>query len=330
MCVTVAAQNPYLLNAGTTAFHTGVSVIAPIAERTVLPPRTWDYMLWKDIFVAPIVTNTTVRTIEFPAGNNWVDWWNMTIVYSGNTTITYQTPLEIFPVFFRQGALLPLQVNNSLAGHGDEFSAEYMTLLAAAPALSDRNNQTLEPLLQHDHHHHEQQGAGYTAIREFRQVSQEVRYLTTRNVESSTKSFTLLASAHPRKLILLVRTADLSSQGLESAVDVAKIVDVVDRLNDRPLRQVHQWGAFSKGCGWLLLCQSSQERALGQAVLGSLWRACRHSLQGSGSQHLVVQHTPSGARSLCALFESTCTHIAWSRSRMYQQQYTSCGSVLRQ
>ena len=248
MCVTVAAQNPYLLNAGTTAFHTGVSVIAPIAERTVLPPRTWDYMLWKDIFVAPIVTNTTVRTIEFPAGNNWVDWWNMTIVYSGNTTITYQTPLEIFPVFFRQGALLPLQVNNSLAGHGDEFSAEYMTLLAAAPALSDRNNQTLEPLLQHDHHHHEQQGAGYTAIREFRQVSQEVRYLTTRNVESSTKSFTLLASAHPRKLILLVRTADLSSQGLESAVDVAKIVDVVDRLNDRPLRQVHQWGAFSKGC----------------------------------------------------------------------------------
>jgi len=88
-----------------------------------------------------------------------------------------------------------LQVNNSLAGHGDEFSAEYMTLLAAAPALSDRNNQTLEPLQQHDHHHEQQQGAGYTAIREFRQVSQEVRYLTTRNVESSIKSFTLLASA---------------------------------------------------------------------------------------------------------------------------------------
>ena len=200
----------------------------------MLPPRTWDYMLWKDILVAPIITNNTMRTVEFPAGNNWVDWWNMTIVYSGNTTVNYQTTLETFPVFYRQGALLPLQVNNSLADHGDEFSADYITLLAVAPAVSE--------------HEDDEQQRGYTAIREFRKVSQEVHYITARSADRLTKTFTLLASAHPRKLILLVRTADLSAQGLESAIDVSNILEVVDRVNERPLTQVHRWGAFSKGC----------------------------------------------------------------------------------
>jgi hypothetical protein len=229
-------QNPYLLNAGTTAYNSGISVTKPIAERTALPPPSWDYMLWTDIFVAPIITNTTTRHVQFPAGNNWVDWWNNSIIYQGNTSITYSVPLEIFPVFMRQGAMLPLQVNNSLVNHGDEFSADYITMLVVAPIVSTDNTDIDNAV-----------GAqGYAAIREFRKPSQELRYFTHHDQEQQQLVFSFVGTAHTRKLIVLIRTATLESQ--LAAVNVDKVLVIVDRLTQRVLRKVDQWGAFSKGC----------------------------------------------------------------------------------
>lgn len=75
--------------------------------------------------------NTTTRVITFPsgivhfrvtiAGNNFIDWWNGT-VYTGGSTITYDVPYDQFPVFHRQGSILPLKVTSNCCNHGDENS----------------------------------------------------------------------------------------------------------------------------------------------------------------------------------------------------------------
>lgn len=73
-------MKPYLLTAGSTAFELGISVITPLTDEVVIPyihgyisilsfiffvltPWSWDYMLWKDIYVAPIVEDSLKRFV---------------------------------------------------------------------------------------------------------------------------------------------------------------------------------------------------------------------------------------------------------------------------
>tara|TARA_R110002050_G_scaffold25299_4_gene67450 strand:- start:1609 stop:2028 length:420 start_codon:yes stop_codon:yes gene_type:complete len=54
--------------------------------------------------------------IIFPgeSGETWIDYWtfggNLT-AYAGGDSITYPCPLEKYPVFIREGALLPLHIH---------------------------------------------------------------------------------------------------------------------------------------------------------------------------------------------------------------------------
>lgn len=56
-----------------------------------------DYWLWTDVYVAPMVDNTTTRQITFPTNVNFIDWWNSTVVYQGT----------IVPLFSHCKAALP-------------------------------------------------------------------------------------------------------------------------------------------------------------------------------------------------------------------------------
>lgn len=70
-----------------------------------------DQYLWgRDILVAPVLTPATVaRSIRFPEGTDrWIDINNTSSVYRGGTTLAnYPAPLEILPVFVREGAFIP-------------------------------------------------------------------------------------------------------------------------------------------------------------------------------------------------------------------------------
>lgn len=68
-----------------------------------------DQFLWgRDIMVAPVMTQgTTQRTIVFPEGDEWVDTANPLKSYSGGSTITYNAPLDVIPVFARAGSFIP-------------------------------------------------------------------------------------------------------------------------------------------------------------------------------------------------------------------------------
>ena len=67
-----------------------------------------DQYLWgRDVMVAPVMEQgATSREITFPEGT-WVDINNPTKRYEAYTTISYDAPLDVLPLFARAGAFIP-------------------------------------------------------------------------------------------------------------------------------------------------------------------------------------------------------------------------------
>ena len=167
----------------------GVSVMYPQANQTDLEPDSWSYMLWKDLFVCPIVENSTMRNVSFPKGSNWIDWFNTSIIFQGGLTTNLVVPLERFPVFIRDGAMLALDINSRHGtGWGDELSAGFLTLFVPHPTSE----------------------GGHQVVRDYQKPSQEFWYslkpLRSHSSSSSesmeTSIMTFKASAHPSNKIL--------------------------------------------------------------------------------------------------------------------------------
>lgn len=66
-----------------------------------------DTYLWgPDIFVAPVLSDVTTRSITFPEGA-WLDMNDFKTVYEGQRTINYSAPLSVLPHFMREGSFVP-------------------------------------------------------------------------------------------------------------------------------------------------------------------------------------------------------------------------------
>jgi hypothetical protein len=189
----------YLLSAGTEAFYSGVSVMKPML-------LTWNYKLWHDIFVAPVIVNETKRMIIFPFGDDWVDYWdsNSTKVYIGGSIVDYPAPITRIPVFLRKGSIIPLHVTTSYLGHGDESSAGALTLLLSHPKP---NHHELKRI-------YEENGGGL-----------EVTY-TRQGSDIS-----LQVSSHPLPLIFLIRGLQLSESS--RLIDQTRCGKPLSRLTER-------------------------------------------------------------------------------------------------
>ena len=79
----------------------------------------WDQYLWgRDVMVAPVMQQGAVsREITFPEGT-WVDINHPDRRYQGHTTVTYDAPIEVLPLFARAGAFIP-QANYEMQNVGD-------------------------------------------------------------------------------------------------------------------------------------------------------------------------------------------------------------------
>ena len=78
-----------------------------------------DQYLWgRDVMVAPVMDQgATSREITFPEGT-WVDIHTPSNRYKAYTTISYNAPLEVLPIFARAGAFIP-QANYKMENVGD-------------------------------------------------------------------------------------------------------------------------------------------------------------------------------------------------------------------
>jgi len=68
------------------------------------------------------------RSITFPEGS-WIDYWNDDNVFKSGQTVVYSVPLNKYPIFWKAGAIIPLQVDDSETGHGSPVSKEKLTFI---------------------------------------------------------------------------------------------------------------------------------------------------------------------------------------------------------
>lgn len=215
---------PYLLSAGTEAYAEQISVMFPLAPKTEFMPSSFDFLLWKDIFVAPFTSTGTVRhDIVFPTTANagggdssssdgtthWVWWFDESVAYKGGDKVSqFECSLDKFPVFKRAGSIIPLQVTSNYAGHGDQRSKNFKTILISHP--------------------HVYNTVVKKQVYEYKTLGYEVSYEL---VKQEQEELHISVSAQEAPLMILVRgvrqTTTTGSQSIQMAQAVEKVTALV-------------------------------------------------------------------------------------------------------
>ncbi|MSU49986.1 MAG: hypothetical protein EXS37_13025 [Opitutus sp.] len=88
----------------------------------------FQYLFGDDFLVAPIYEDKPTRTVALPPGG-WRYLFDDREILAGARPVTRDFPLDEFPVFVRDGAIIPLKVTRPYTGFGDRDSAEFTTWL---------------------------------------------------------------------------------------------------------------------------------------------------------------------------------------------------------
>ncbi|WP_235612813.1 glycoside hydrolase family 31 protein, partial [Moorella sp. Hama-1] len=100
---------PYLYSYAWVAAKTGLPVMRPLVlhyqEDILAREFDTEYLLGKEILVAPVTDECEERTVYLPAGK-WVDFWSDEI-YDGNQIIKYNAPMDKIPLFIRLNSIIP-------------------------------------------------------------------------------------------------------------------------------------------------------------------------------------------------------------------------------
>ena len=97
-----AALLPYLYSEGARSYAAGVSLMR------FLPNGLDHYLLGDSLLVAPITESTDQIAVTLPAGT-WIDWWTG-VEIAGPSGYWMATPIDVYPLFVRRGAILPLDL----------------------------------------------------------------------------------------------------------------------------------------------------------------------------------------------------------------------------
>ena len=94
----------------------------------LMRPQAGDYhyLFGDDLLVAPIYRDDLTNTVRLPPGR-WRAWLDDREVIAGPATLTRRFELEEFPVYVREGAVIPLNVSRAYTGFGDAASAGFTT-----------------------------------------------------------------------------------------------------------------------------------------------------------------------------------------------------------
>ena len=84
------------------------------------------YLFGDDFLIVPIHEDKLERTVKLPAGK-WRYLFDDQKLIEGPTTITRDFSLEEFPIYIREGSVVPLDVSRPYTGLGDKDSAGLTT-----------------------------------------------------------------------------------------------------------------------------------------------------------------------------------------------------------
>ncbi|ODS85880.1 MAG: glycoside hydrolase [Cytophagaceae bacterium SCN 52-12] len=86
----------------------------------------YQYYFGDHLLIAPIFEDKTIRRVEIPEGK-WRYWFDKEKVFHGPQTIEVDFPLDEFPVFVREGAIIPMDISRSYTNIGDSTYAGHTT-----------------------------------------------------------------------------------------------------------------------------------------------------------------------------------------------------------
>ncbi|MBI5768717.1 MAG: glycoside hydrolase family 31 protein [Verrucomicrobia bacterium] len=113
---------PFMYSHVVACHRGGAPLMRPLAD------GKYHYLFGDDLLVAPIHEDKPARTVTLPPGR-WRYLFHDREVLTGPATITREFPLDEYPVFVRDGAIVPLKVSRPYTGWGDRDSADYTTWL---------------------------------------------------------------------------------------------------------------------------------------------------------------------------------------------------------
>ncbi|MBE2215400.1 MAG: glycoside hydrolase family 31 protein [Opitutaceae bacterium] len=115
---------------------TGAPVVRPLVWTFQDDVDCWrvddEFTVGDALLVAPIINPERERMVYFPPGR-WIDFWDEREVIEGPQTVRWAKGWEEsrwkFPLYVREGAIVPMEVSNSVTGFGSPESAGRVTLV---------------------------------------------------------------------------------------------------------------------------------------------------------------------------------------------------------
>ena len=113
---------PYMYHYVVTAHDGGKRLQTPLKE------GKYHYMFGDDFLVAPIYRDSKNRNITLPKGQ-WRYFFNDKDLLVGEVNIEREFPMDEFPVYIKEGAIVPLDIKRAYTGLGDLNSEGFTTFL---------------------------------------------------------------------------------------------------------------------------------------------------------------------------------------------------------
>lgn len=138
---------PFWFSLAEAAYRGGPIPVQPIGDTPDAWANDWRWVIDETFLVAPIFEGATSRDVELPSGGRWMPFLLAERSFlDGGTTAADVTPQSGDPaVFLKEGAIVPMVVDNDATGFGDASSADALTILVAA-AFDDETTERVFPL----------------------------------------------------------------------------------------------------------------------------------------------------------------------------------------
>ena len=112
---------PYMYSYVVEAHSSGTLLQRPVKGK-------YHYLFGDNFLVAPIYKDDLVNEVNLPKGK-WRYFFDDNEVIKGPVTFKKEFPLEEFPLYIREGAIVPMDIKRIYTEIGDETSEGFLTLL---------------------------------------------------------------------------------------------------------------------------------------------------------------------------------------------------------
>jgi len=96
--------------------------------QTPLDGGTYHYMFGDDFLVAPIFIDSKINSISLPEGK-WRYFFEDKKIFEGEQSFEMKFPMDEYPVFVKEGAIIPMDIKRDYTKIGDKNSEGFSTIL---------------------------------------------------------------------------------------------------------------------------------------------------------------------------------------------------------